>query len=331
MKTIHLSILLSGFIALLPISTIAQEMDHSSMDHSKMDHSKMEMPAKEAPASKKPPAEPDPHAGHTMPKKPAPKPEAEQDMDHAAMGHSTKKAPDQPRQPIPKLTQEDRAVAFPDAGGHAAHDNTIQSFMLFNRLEAWDADEGTGTAWEGQGWIGTDLNRLWLRTEGERLEGTTESADVELLYGRSISRWWDLVAGVRSDLEPGSSQNFAGIGIIGLAPYKYEIEATAYVGESGQSAARLEAEYDLLMTNRLILQPLVEMNLYGKDDESRGIGSGLSNVEVGLRLRYEFRRELAPYIGIKWEKAYGTTADFVEAQGESADDSEWVMGLRTWF
>lgn len=325
MKTIRASVrrtLLGAAITLLPISIAAQHEDHPEMDHSEMDHSRMDHSQESTPAPKV-----DPHVRHTPPKKSSP----EKEMDHSAMGHSAKKAPDQPHQPIPKLTQEDRAVAFPDVGGHPAHDDTIQSFVLFNRLETWDADAGIGTAWEGQGWIGTDLDRLWLKSEGERIDGATESADVELLYGRSVTRWWDMVAGVRSDIEPGPSQNFAAIGIIGLAPYKWEVEATAYIGESGQSALRLEAEYDLLLTNRLILQPLVELNLYGKDDERRGIGSGLSNAEVGLRLRYEIRRELAPYIGIKWEKAYGTTADFVRAEGEFVDESEWVIGLRTWF
>ncbi len=320
MKTINGSIrmaLLIAAITVLPIFSVAQEMDHS----------KMKMPPSETTPDTKAPPKTDPHAGHTMPNKPAPKKE----VDHEAMGHSAKKSPDQPRQPIPKLTPEDRAAAFPDVGNHAAHDNTIQSFVLFNQLETWDADAGTGAAWEGQGWIGTDLNRLWLRSEGERLDGTTESADLEAFYGRSVSRWWDVVTGVRSEIESVSSQNFAAIGLIGLAPYKFELEAIAYIGESGQSALRLEAEYDLLLTNRLVLQPLIEMNFHGKDDELRGIGSGLSNAEAGLRLRYEFRREFAPYLGIKWEKAYGTTADFVRASGESVDDSEWVVGLRTWF
>jgi copper resistance protein B len=320
MKKTRLSIFLSGLILLLPISAIAQEVDHS-----KMDHSKMQMPATESTSKPKAP-ESDPHAGHAMPQK-SPKKE----MDHAAIGHTPKKSSDQPHEPIPTLTPADRAAAFPDVGNHPAHDNTIQSFVLINRLETWDTDAGTGAAWEGQGWIGTDLNRFWVRSEGARLSGKTESANVELLYGRSISAWWDVVAGIRSDIEPGTSEHFAVVGIMGLAPYKYEIEATAYLAESGQAAARLEAEYDLLLTNRLILQPLLEMNLYGKDDADRGIGSGLSSVEAGLRLRYEVRREFAPYVGVQWEKAFGSTADFMRTAGKSANDREWVIGVRIWF
>ncbi|TQU76538.1 copper resistance protein B, partial [Xanthomonas perforans] len=190
---------------------------------------------------------------------------------------------------------------------------------------------GTGLGWEGQGWIGTDLNRVWLRSEGERTDGQTESADLEVLYGRSISTWWDVVAGVRHDFKPGASQNFAAIGVQGLAPMKFEVSATAYLGEGGQTAANVEAEYELLLTNRLILQPLVEVTAYGKNDPLRGIGSGLSTAEAGLRLRYEFTRKFAPYIGVVYERAFGNTADMRREHGESFEDTRLVVGLRTWF
>jgi copper resistance protein B len=153
----------------------------------------------------------------------------------------------------------------------------------------------------------------------------------EALYSRSVARWWDVVAGVRQDFGQGPSQTFAAIGVIGLAPYKFDLEATAYIGESGQTAARFEAEYDTLLTNRLILQWLVEADLYGKDDARRGIGSGLSTVEAGLRLRYEFTRKFAPYIGVVRERAYGTTADFRREEGDDIDDTRFVAGLRIWF
>ena len=294
-------------------------VDHSAMGHdmpvpsqpgqAAMDHSKMsdEMAA------------PQPGADPSM-----------QGMDHSAMPGMTM-APTDPITPIPALTDADRAAAVPPPGGHAVHDNSIQSFMLVNRLEAWNADRGAGLLWEGQGWIGTDLNRLWLRSEGERVGGRTDSADLEVLYGRSVTRWWDVVAGVRHDFKPGPSQDFAALGVIGLAPQKFEIAATAYIGTSGQTALRFEAERDLLLTNRLILQPLVEANLYGKDDPQRSIGSGLSTMEAGLRLRYEFTRKFAPYIGIVRERAFGGTADFRRAEGEDIDDTHVVAGLRIWF
>lgn len=294
----------------------ATEMDHSAMGHD------MPMPANQQ--------EPVDHSAMqhdmgTMPSEAAP-------MDHAAMGHGAKvEAPTEPRTPIPVVTDADRAAAVPPPSDHAVHDNTIQHYVLLDRLEAWNADPGTGLEWEGQGWIGTDLNRLWLRTEGEHVDGRTESANLEVLYGRSIARWWDVVAGVRHDFKPGASQDFAAIGVLGLAPYKFEVEATGYIGQSGQTAARFEVEYETLLTNRLILQPLVEVNFYGQNDERRGIGSGLSTAEAGLRLRYEITRQFAPYIGVVHERAFGRTADLRRAEDEDIDDTRVVAGFRIWF
>jgi copper resistance protein B len=272
---------------------------------------------------------------HEMPMPTTPAPAAP--MDHSKMGHDMgdmpgmSMAPIEPITPISVLTDADRAAAVPASGGHEMHDNDIQSHVLFDRLEAWNADNGTGLEWEGQSWIGTDLNRLWLRSEGERVDGRTVSADLEVLYGHSFSPWWDVVTGIRHDFKPGGSQDFAAIGVMGLAPYKFEVAATGYLGESGQTAARLEVEYETLLTNRLILQPLLEINAYGKDDARRGIGSGLSTVEAGLRLRYEFTRQFAPYIGIVRERAFGGTADLRHEEGEDIDDTRFVAGLRVWF
>ena len=137
------------------------------------------------------------------------------------------------------------------------HGESINSYWSLDRLEAWDADEdGTGMAWEAKAWVGSDLNRLWLRSEGERAGGSTESADVEVLYGRAIAPWWDAVAGVRHDFgfDGGPSRTYAALGVIGLAPYKFEVEATAYVGESGQVGLGAEAEYEMLFTNRLTIE-----------------------------------------------------------------------------
>lgn len=262
---------------------------------------------------------------------PMPETESMQGMDHASMGHGMVPASTVPRTPIPAVTEADRAAAVPPLSDHPVHDNTIQHYMLLNRLEAWDADPGTGMSWEAQGWVGTDLNRLWVRSEGERSDGRTESADLELLYGRSISTWWDVVAGVRQDFKPGSSQSFAAIGVQGLAPMKFEVAATAYIGEAGQTAARFEAEYELLLTNRLILQPLVEANFFGKNDPRRGTGAGLSTAEIGLRLRYEFTRKFAPYIGVVYQRAFGNTADLRREEQGRVDDTQLVVGLRTWF
>jgi copper resistance protein B len=259
------------------------------------------------------------------------KPAPAQPVDHAAMDHGMPMPPDQPREPIPVLTDADRMAAFPDVGGHPAHDEAIHSYWLLDRLEGWKADPGTAVAWEAIAWVGTDLDRMWLRSEGEHIDGSLDKADVEVLYGRSVARWWDLIGGVRHDFGSGPAQTFAAIGVIGQAPMKFEVNATADVGQSGQTAARLEAEYDTLLTNRLILQWQAEAELYGKDDERRAIGSGLSTVEAGLRLRYEFTRKFAPYIGVTWERGYGRTAAFRRAHGDVVDETRLVAGVRIWF
>ena len=242
--------------------------------------------------------------------------------------HSTMQMPmDAPRAPIPALTDADREAARPPAHDHPVHDNGVHSKVLLNRLEAFD----DGLAWEGQAWIGTDTDKVWLRSEGERVDDRTEAADLEVMYGRPISRWWDVVGGVRHDFKPGASQDWAAIGVVGIAPYKFEVEATAYIGASGRTAARIEAEYELLLTNRLVLQPLVEANFNGKDDAQRRVGSGLSTMEAGLRLRYEVQRKFAPYIGVVHERAFGETADFRVASGEGKSDTRIVAGVRVWF
>jgi len=251
---------------------------------------------------------------------------------HAPHAHpAAAAAAQQPREPIPAITDADRRAAFPDLPGHPSHDRTVVSFVQFNRIEAWDADHGTGLGWEGQAWIGNDEHRLWLRSEGEREGGALEHANAEAFYGRPLAAWWDLLVGVRQDFGHGGSRTFAGVGVVGLAPYKFEVSATGYLGEGARTAASFEAEYETLFTNRLILQSLVEAELHGKDDAHRGIGSGLSTVELGLRLRYEFTRRFAPYIGVAHERAFGRTADLRREEGDGIEDTRVVAGVRIWF
>jgi len=291
--------------------------DHATTDHATMDHAVMEHDAT-------PPASND-QAGidHSQMDHSA--------MDHAAMGHAMPPVPGQPATPIPVVTDADRAAAVPPAHAHPMHDNAPHSFVLLDRLEAFDADGDTGLAWEAQAWFGTDLDKLWLRSEGERVAGHAEHANIEVLYGRAIAPWWELVAGLRHDIAPGGSQDFLAVGVQGLAPYKFEVQATAYLGTSGQTALRLAAEYDTLLTNRLILQPLLEVEFHGKDDPHRGIGAGLGTAEAGLRLRYEVTRQVAPYIGIVRERAFGGTARWRRAHGAAVDETHVVAGLRFWF
>jgi copper resistance protein B len=280
-----------------------------------------------APASK--PAQPvaDPHAGHA----PAATTPAATPMDHAAMGHEMPLPDNAPRTPIPALTDADRAAAFPAVSGHAAHDKRPHSYWELDRLEAWDADPGTGVGWKGTAWIGGDINRVWLRSEGEQVGGDLESADLELLGGHSVSRWWDVVAGVRHEIGEGPSQTFAAVGVQGLTPYKFDMEATAYLGSGGQTAVRIEAEYDTLLTNRWVLQWHGELEAYGQDDPRRGRGAGLSTVEAGVRLRFEVTRKFAPYIGLVHERSFGDTADYRRDSGEPTDDTRVVAGVRVWF
>jgi Uncharacterized protein involved in copper resistance len=266
------------------------------------------------------------HAGHANHDMHAPAGTAATDP-HA--GHAM--APGAPIEPIPVPTDADRAAAFPPLAHAHAHGGGIHSLVRFNRFEASDADPGRGQAWEGKAWIGGDVHRLWLRSEGEREHGHTASADLEVLYGRGISAWWDLLAGVRHDFKPGPSQSWAAIGVQGMAPYKFEVSATAYLGEHGHSALRAEVEYELPLTSRLVLQPLVEVELHGRNDARRGTGSGLSTAEAGLRLRYELDRRFAPYIGLVHERSFGNTADYRRSEGEPVSDTRWVVGVRWWF
>ncbi len=254
--------------------------------------------------------------------------------EHAAIGHCTqaRRGMQEPREPIPPVTDEDRAAAFPVLRHpHMSHGPAYYTRVLFNRFEAWGGDHGNGQAWEGSASIGGDIHRLWLLSEGGREEGRTTSSSLEVLYGRGMTPWWDVVAGIRHDFRPVSSQTRAAIGIQGMAPHFFELSAMAYLGESGRLTAALEVEYELLLTNRLILQPLLELEFNSKDDPLRRVGSGLGKTETGLRLRYEVDRRFAPYIGFVHERSFGATADFRHGNGQPARDNRWVAGIRFWF
>jgi copper resistance protein B len=229
------------------------------------------------------------------------------------------------------ITDADRAAAFPDVGDHAAHRGSMHVLVLFDELE-WRRGGGEdGAAWDGGGWVGRDRDRIWLRTTGVSDGDGLDRAEVQVLYGRAFSRWWDVVAGVRQDAGDEPPQTWAAVGLQGLAPYWFDVRATAFVGSSGQTHVRFETEYELLITNRLILRPLVEVDIHGKSDPERGIGAGLSSAEAGLRLRYELRRELAPYVGVVWTRRFFGTADYAQAGGRQARDARLALGLRLWF
>lgn len=257
-----------------------------------------------------------------------------QTMDHSQMqGMAPAKpaATSHSRTPIPVLTDADRAAVYNAPGGHKVHDSGLNSLFVINQLEWQGSDDGNALGWDVNGWVGGDIDRLWLRTEGERAKGKTEKAEVQALWGHAISPWWDVVAGMRQDFKPGDSQTWAAFGLQGMVLYNFEAEATLFVGDGGQSAARLEGDYDILLTNQLVLQPTAEANFYGKNDPGRGIGSGLADTELGVRLRYEIRREFAPYVGVTWNRAYGQTAEYARDEGEDRNEVRWVLGVRLWF
>jgi copper resistance protein B len=231
---------------------------------------------------------------------------------------------------IPPVTDADRQAAFPDVHGHGVHDNAVNYFVMFDQFEGQAGDGPGGFSWDTKGWIGKDRNRLWFRAEGDRAGGRFDQAQNNLLYGRAISRWWDVVAGLRVDTLPDTPRTAVAIGVQGLAPYRFEVEASTYVEFSGRAHVRVETEYDLLLTNRLVLQPLVEFEIYGRADPERRIDAGLSTAELGLRLRYEFRREFAPYIGVVWSRKFFGTADYAAAAGVPTSGARLAVGVRFW-
>ena len=266
-------------------------------------------------------------------------------MDHSQMGHSQIDAgqvePSQAgptsnlRDPIPPVTDADRAAAFPPLEDHHKHGTSLNAFWLTDQLEGTNTDEGREVAWEGIGWMGSDINRLWLRTQGHVLDESLQRTRVEALYGRAFHRWWDAVVGVRRDFGDidgdETPRTWVAFGVQGLALYKFEVSATGYVGERGKTAAILDAEYDMLLTNRLIANWSVEADWFGQSDPEEVIGAGLSTVEAGVRLRNEITRQFAPYIGFEHEWSHGKTADLRGLRSQSRSDYRWVVGLRFWF
>ncbi len=238
----------------------------------------------------------------------------------------------------------DRTDAAPDYGEHAAdhhyaparmaaaraavhemHGGTPNWMLLGERFELGADDE---FVWEAEGWYGGQLNRLWLKTDGEAdlHDGTVGEAELQALFSRAIRPFWDLQLGVRHDFEPQPTRTHAVVGIKGLAPYLFEIDSALFLSEKGDLSGRIEAEYELRLGQRLFLQPRAELDFAFSDDAAVGVGSGIGEVEFGLRLRYEIRRDLAPYIGYQWTKKYGRTAELAAATSSSAA----VLGIRFW-
>jgi copper resistance protein B len=206
------------------------------------------------------------------------------------------------------------------------------SQLMVDRLEYRAGPGRNGFHWEGEGWIGGDIHRLAIKSEGEGdVGGRLERAEVQALYSRAVDPWWNLIVGVRHDMRPAPGRSYATIGVEGLAPYWFELEAQLFLSDKGDAHLRIEGSYDQRITQRLILQPAAELNLAAQDVPELGIGAGVSDVELGLRLRYEITRRLAPYLGVNWERKLGGSARYARAAGKDPSSTSLVAGLRLWF
>ena len=236
-------------------------------------------------------------------------------------------------EPIKKYAEDAQSGAQKNFGVQTVHDNELFAVFKGDRIEYQSREGKPILLWDVEGWIGRDFNKLYLESEGHWSidDEEIDEAGVELFYGRTIASFWDLRLGVRHDFRPDPDRTFAALGVQGLAPLRFEVEATAYVSEDGDVSAALEAEYDLHLSQRLILQPRLETGIALQEVEEYGVGQGFNDIELGLRLRYEIRREFAPYIGISWSRKLGETADLAEDGGEDIETTSFVAGVRFWF
>ncbi|WP_426979978.1 copper resistance protein B [Xylella fastidiosa] len=281
------------------------QMDHTQMDHTQMDHTQMDHTGMDHTGMD--------HTGmdHTG-------------MDHAIHGATTRSAGDVA---LPPPTTAALAAAFPPLRHRAAHAPPLVSLVRIDRLETWNADPGRGHAWATQAWIGSDIQRLWLRSQGECYGGRCQSVAVDMLYGHDISPWWDALIGARRDVQP-DGRTWAALGVQGVTPYKFESAAFLYL--SG-AAMRLmvETKYDLLLSQRLILQPNLQATAGLTRD--RDLGAGPQTLQVGVRMRYQITRRVAPYVGWEREYGYGGNGRQARGRGTSDDEKRWVAGIRCWF
>lgn len=211
-------------------------------------------------------------------------------------------------------------------------DNQIFGHVLFDQLEGRTNGPDNEFRWDGEGWIGTDMNKLWFKSEGFLEHGKAADGDSEGLYDHPIPflRYFDAQAGVRYDLDSDPGRTWGVIGIEGLAPYFFQFAPTFYFSNRGRVAGKVTGSYDLLITQRLMAQPQFEIKLYSKGDPSRGIGSGLSELDTGLRLRYEIGRKFAPYVGFAYTQTFGETATFTRDEGGIVHDPRFIFGVRVW-
>jgi copper resistance protein B len=242
-----------------------------------------------------------------------------------------------PPPPVPTDFAADRdydgtAMQAARALVHREHGGDAYSMVMANILEYQSRSGGGGYRWEGQAWIGGDINRFVLKSEGEgsRRDGL-EAAEVQALYSRAIGPYFNIQAGVRQDFDPTPKRTYATLGVEGLAPYWFDVQGAIFLSNKGELLGRAEATYDLRLTQRLILQPRTELNFSAQNIPEIGVGSGIANAELGLRLRYEISRQFAPYVGVSFDRKVGRTADYARTAGKDPGGVTFVSGIRAWF
>lgn len=205
--------------------------------------------------------------------------------------------------------------------------------MVAIDIAEWQPGRGSDRfRWNGEGWWGGDIHRLTVKSEGQgEFGGGVEEAEVQALYSRAVDAYWNLQAGVRQDLQSGPKRTYATVGVEGLAPYWFEVEGALFLSNKGEVLARTEIYYDQRLTQRLILQPRAEVSFAFQNVAANGVGRGVSEASLDLRLRYEVTREFAPYVGVSTERKFGRTADFARAAGEDRSSTRLVLGVRAWF
>jgi len=280
-------------------------MDHGSMDMESMDHESMDMESMD-------------HGSMDM---------ESMDMESMDMGSMQGgRAPADARDPHAYAGGQDFGPFPQHFGG-----TTRFATLLFDNFEIGRVDGETFGAYDFQGWYGNTYDGAVLKGEGDFADGQIEEARSELLWGHAITSYWDTQLGVRYDSGDGPNRSWLAFGVQGLAPYWFEVEATGYLGENGRTALRLDLSYELPLNQKVFLQPRIEADIFGKNDPARGLGKGLAELNLQLRLRYEIRREFAPYVGVEWVSKYGNTKDLAQAAGQDSSDIRIVAGLRYWF
>ncbi len=203
--------------------------------------------------------------------------------------------------------------------------------VMIDQLEVRDDSGENETILEGQTWIGKDLNKLWIKLDSEYANSDEYETELQLLYSKAVAPYWDLQVGLRSDNSPDENENWAVIGMQGLAPYYFETDVAAFVSEEGDVAARASFEYEMLFTQKLILTPEITLDAFAQDNKDASVGSGLASTNIGLRLRYELIREFAPYVGVSQNNLYGKTRDYARDAGNDSNSTQWLVGVRAWF